>query len=61
MIAGLEDVTMGDIYVGDLDVAYDKPPQQRDIAMVFQNYALYPHDGAGQPRLRAQAPEDAQG
>jgi multiple sugar transport system ATP-binding protein len=42
MIAGLEDVSMGDIYVGDLDVT-DKPPQQRDIAMVFQNYALYPH------------------
>ena len=32
----------GDIYVGDADVT-DKPPQQRDIAMVFQNYALYPH------------------
>ena len=33
---------MGDIYVGDIDVT-DKPPQERDIAMVFQNYALYPH------------------
>jgi multiple sugar transport system ATP-binding protein len=42
MIAGLEDVSMGDIYIGDTDVT-DKPPQQRDIAMVFQNYALYPH------------------
>jgi multiple sugar transport system ATP-binding protein len=42
MIAGLEDVSMGDIYVGETDVT-DKPPQQRDIAMVFQNYALYPH------------------
>ena len=42
MIAGLEDVSMGDIYVGDQDVT-DRPPQQRDIAMVFQNYALYPH------------------
>ena len=42
MIAGLEDVSMGDIYVGDTDVT-DKPPQERDIAMVFQNYALYPH------------------
>jgi len=42
MIAGLEDVSMGDIYIGDQDVT-DKPPQQRDIAMVFQNYALYPH------------------
>ena len=42
MIAGLEDVSMGDIYVGDTDVT-DRPPQERDIAMVFQNYALYPH------------------
>jgi multiple sugar transport system ATP-binding protein len=42
MIAGLEDVSMGDVFVGDTDVT-DKPPQQRDIAMVFQNYALYPH------------------
>ncbi|MFL5955657.1 MAG: ABC transporter ATP-binding protein [Gaiellaceae bacterium] len=42
MIAGLEDVTDGDILIDDRDVT-DKPPQQRDIAMVFQNYALYPH------------------
>jgi multiple sugar transport system ATP-binding protein len=42
MIAGLEDVTDGTISIGDADVT-DKPPQQRDIAMVFQNYALYPH------------------
>ena len=42
MIAGLEDVTVGDIYIGDTDVT-DRPPQERDIAMVFQNYALYPH------------------
>jgi multiple sugar transport system ATP-binding protein len=42
MIAGLEDVTDGAISIGDVDVT-DKPPQQRDIAMVFQNYALYPH------------------
>ena len=42
MIAGLEDVSMGEIWIGDQDVT-DKPPQQRDIAMVFQNYALYPH------------------
>ena len=47
MIAGLEDVTVGDIYIGDTDVT-DRPPQERDIAMVFQNYALYPHmDGVG--------------
>jgi multiple sugar transport system ATP-binding protein len=42
MIAGLEDVTDGTISIGEIDVT-DKPPQQRDIAMVFQNYALYPH------------------
>ena len=42
MIAGLEDISMGDVFVGDTDVT-DKPPQERDIAMVFQNYALYPH------------------
>jgi multiple sugar transport system ATP-binding protein len=42
MIAGLEDVTDGAIFIEGTDVT-DKPPQQRDIAMVFQNYALYPH------------------
>ena len=42
MIAGLEDVTDGAISIGETDVT-DKSPQQRDIAMVFQNYALYPH------------------
>ena len=42
MIAGLEDVSMGEIYVDGADVT-DRPPQKRDIAMVFQNYALYPH------------------
>jgi multiple sugar transport system ATP-binding protein len=41
-IAGLEDVTQGSIYIDDVDVT-DYPPQKRDIAMVFQNYALYPH------------------
>jgi multiple sugar transport system ATP-binding protein len=41
-IAGLEDVTSGSISIGDDDVT-EKQPQQRDIAMVFQNYALYPH------------------
>jgi multiple sugar transport system ATP-binding protein len=41
-IAGLEEVTEGTIYIGDDDVT-EKLPQQRDIAMVFQNYALYPH------------------
>jgi len=42
MMAGLERVTDGVIRIGDRDVT-DLPPQQRDIAMVFQNYALYPH------------------
>ena len=42
MMAGLERVTGGTIRIGDRDVT-DLPPQQRDIAMVFQNYALYPH------------------
>jgi multiple sugar transport system ATP-binding protein len=42
MIAGLEDVTEGEILIDD-KVVTEKPPQQRDIAMVFQNYALYPH------------------
>ena len=42
MIAGLEDVTDGAIFIGDRDVT-DLAPRQRDIAMVFQNYALYPH------------------
>ena len=42
MIAGLEDTTAGDIYIGDRRVN-DVAPGDRDIAMVFQNYALYPH------------------
>src|ERR1700691_480665 len=42
MIAGLEEVTSGDIWIGG-DVVNDLPPKDRDIAMVFQNYALYPH------------------
>jgi multiple sugar transport system ATP-binding protein len=42
MIAGLEDVTSGTITIGDR-VVNDLPPRDRDIAMVFQNYALYPH------------------
>ena len=42
MIAGLETATSGDIFIGDTCVN-DMPPKDRDIAMVFQNYALYPH------------------
>ena len=42
MIAGLESITAGEIYIGDNLVNYVEP-KNRDIAMVFQNYALYPH------------------
>src|SRR3954465_8346519 len=42
MIAGLEEVTAGEIEIGDEQVT-DLEPKERDIAMVFQNYALYPH------------------
>ncbi|MEU4213407.1 sn-glycerol-3-phosphate ABC transporter ATP-binding protein UgpC [Streptomyces sp. NPDC026206] len=42
MLAGLEDVNGGSIRIGDRDVTH-LPPKDRDIAMVFQNYALYPH------------------
>ena len=42
MIAGLEELTEGEIFIGDQKVN-DIPPKDRDIAMVFQNYALYPH------------------
>src|SRR4029078_1348711 len=42
MLAGLEDVDDGGIWIGDRDDTYDPPPG-RDVAMVFQNYALYPY------------------
>ena len=42
MIAGLEEISDGDLYIGDKRVN-DVPPKDRDIAMVFQSYALYPH------------------
>ena len=42
MIAGLEDISSGEVEIGDR-VVNDLPPKARDIAMVFQNYALYPH------------------
>jgi len=42
MIAGLEDITEGELYI-DGKLVNDVPPKDRDIAMVFQNYALYPH------------------
>ena len=42
MIAGLEEITSGELYIGD-KLVNDVAPKDRDIAMVFQNYALYPH------------------
>jgi multiple sugar transport system ATP-binding protein len=42
MLAGLEEINSGDVFIGDRNVT-DVPPKDRDIAMVFQNYALYPH------------------
>ena len=42
MLAGLEEVNKGKIFIGDRDIT-NMPPKDRDIAMVFQNYALYPH------------------
>jgi len=42
MLAGLEEINAGKIFIGDRDITH-LPPKDRDIAMVFQNYALYPH------------------
>ena len=42
MIAGLEEISKGELYIGDR-LVNDVAPKDRDIAMVFQNYALYPH------------------
>ena len=42
MLAGLEEINDGKIFIGDRDITHT-PPKDRDIAMVFQNYALYPH------------------
>ena len=42
MLAGLEEVDAGAIFIGDREVT-DLPPKRRDVAMVFQNYALYPY------------------
>ena len=42
MLAGLEEVDAGAVYIGDRDVS-DLPPKERDVSMVFQNYALYPY------------------
>ncbi len=61
MLAGLEEVNSGAIYIGDRDVT-NMPPKDRDIAMVFQNYALYPHmsvaDNMGFALKMAKVPAD---
>ncbi|MDO4613751.1 MAG: sn-glycerol-3-phosphate ABC transporter ATP-binding protein UgpC [Actinomycetaceae bacterium] len=61
MLAGLEDVNEGHIYIGDKDVT-NVQPKDRDIAMVFQNYALYPHmtvrDNMGFALKIAKLPKD---
>jgi multiple sugar transport system ATP-binding protein len=61
MIAGLEDITDGQVRIGD-DVVNDKAPKDRDIAMVFQNYALYPHltvrDNMAFPLRLAKVPKE---
>jgi multiple sugar transport system ATP-binding protein len=61
MIAGLEDVTEGELKIDD-QVVNDLAPKDRDVAMVFQNYALYPHmsvrDNMAFPLKLAKAPED---
>ena len=58
MLAGLEEVNSGAIFIGDREITH-MPPKDRDIAMVFQNYALYPHMSvADNMALRA---EDRQG
>src|SRR5919202_1035293 len=63
MLAGLEDVNEGHIYIGDRDVTHI-PPKDRDIAMVFQNYALYPHmtvaDNMAFALKMAKVPKDEQ-
>lgn len=64
MIAGLEEVTEGDIYIDDVRVN-DVDPSRRDIAMVFENYALYPHKTVFQNmayplRIRKEPPEEVE-
>src|SRR6187402_1024280 len=70
MVAGLEDITAGKLII-DGTVVNDKAPKDRDIAMVFQSYALYPHMTVGEnmgfslrlrnadPKLTAQRVNDA--
>ena len=61
MLAGLENITSGEISIGG-QVVNNVPPKNRDIAMVFQNYALYPHmtvrDNMAFSMMLAKAPKD---
>jgi len=63
MVAGLEEVTAGDIFIGN-DRVNDVLPKYRDVAMVFQSYALYPHlsvaDNIGYPLKIRKVPQDKQ-
>ena len=63
MIAGLEDISNGELYIDD-KLMNDIEPKDRDIAMVFQNYALYPHmtvydRAAFQSRRKAQSADES--
>ena len=61
MMAGLEEITSGSLFIGDREVT-NLSPRDRDVAMVFQNYALYPHmTVAAEPRLRPEGAQDAEG
>ena len=65
MVAGLERITRGELRIGDRQVT-DLPPKDRDIAMVFQNYALYPHMDVGENiafplKLRRRPREEREG
>ena len=61
MVAGLEEISDGVVRIGDR-VVNDLSPKSRDIAMVFQSYALYPHlTRVRQHRVRAEDQEDAEG
>ena len=56
MVAGLEDITGGEVRIGER-VVNDVQPKDRDIAMVFQNYALYPHMSVHENMALALKPE----
>ena len=64
MIAGLEDVSAGELHIGER-LANDIPPQRRNISMVFQSYALFPHMSVREnirfgPRIRRENPAEAE-